>query len=71
MDHTTNEEVLRRMDKTVKIRKMEYTNIDCCNSFCKERLTVGEDREGGGGYKTCANGLGCHLRNYLDRHLIE
>ena len=83
IEHTTNEEVLRRMDKTkevtftVKRRKMEYLGHMRNNKYrllqliCKGRLTVGEDREGEEicGSKTCANGLEC--QNHLDRQLIE
>ena len=73
---STNEEVLRRMDKTkevtftVKRRKIEYLGHIMRNNKYR-RLTVGEDREGEEirGCKTCASGLECHLWNYLDRQL--
>ena len=76
IEHTTNEEVLRRMDKrkevtfTVKRRKMEYLGHIMRNNkyrllplILQEKLTVGEDREGEEirDSKTCANGLRCHL----------
>ena len=76
IEHTTNEEVLRRMDKTKKVtfsvkrRKMEFLGYIMRNNkyrllqfILQGKVDGRRTREGEeiGGSKTCVNGLGCHL----------